>query len=110
MQRLLRAGVDLLPELAEYDLVEAVAGLRPGTPDNAPILGPLPGRPDVLAATGHHRHGIVLTPITADLIADLVLGGVPDPLLAPFRADRFGGAAAAVSGGPEPTMEGDLWS
>ena len=87
--RLLRAAVDLLPELAEYDLVEAVAGLRPGTPDNAPILGPLPGRPDVLAATGHHRHGIVLTPVTADLIADLITTGVADPLLAPFTPDRF---------------------
>ncbi|MFG1871425.1 glycine oxidase ThiO [Micromonospora arborensis] len=108
VQRLLRAGVDLLPELAEYDLVEAIAGLRPGTPDNAPILGPLPGRPDVLAATGHHRHGIVLTPITADLITDLVRTGVPDPLLAPFLPDRFVGAA--VGGGPEPTMEGDRWS
>lgn len=103
--RLLRAGVDLLPELAEYDLVEAVAGLRPGTPDNAPVLGPLPGRPDVLAATGHHRHGIVLTPVTADLIADLVLTGVPDPLLAPFGADRFAGAG----GGPDRTTEGDQW-
>ncbi|MGC5288320.1 glycine oxidase ThiO [Micromonospora sp. DT231] len=108
VQRLLRAGVDLLPELAEYDLVEAVAGLRPGTPDNAPILGPLPDRPDVLAATGHHRHGIVLTPVTADLIADLVCTGVPDPLLASFRPDRFAGAAAG--GGPGPTMKGDQWS
>ncbi|MGK5742835.1 glycine oxidase ThiO [Micromonospora sp. URMC 103] len=87
--RLLRAAVELVPELAEYDLVETTAGLRPGTPDNAPILGPLPGRPDVLAATGHHRHGIVLTPVTADLIADLVTTGVPDPLLEPFRPERF---------------------
>lgn len=125
VQRLLRAGVDLLPELAEYDLVEAVAGLRPGTPDNAPILGPLPDQPDVLAATGHHRHGIVLTPITADLITELVLDGVPDPLLAPFGPERFVGAGsadrtpAATGGGlgglrgrrgPEPTMEGDRWS
>ncbi|WP_371409674.1 glycine oxidase ThiO [Micromonospora zamorensis] len=115
VQRLLRAGVDLLPELAEYDLVEAVAGLRPGTPDNAPILGPLPDRPDVLAATGHHRHGIVLTPITADLITELVLDGVPDPLLAPFGPERFVGAGSAArttaaTGGPEPTMEGDRWS
>ncbi|MFF5181700.1 glycine oxidase ThiO [Micromonospora sp. NPDC000316] len=117
VQRLLRAGVDLLPDLAEYDLVEAVAGLRPGTPDNAPILGPLPGRPDVLAATGHHRHGIVLTPITADLIADLVTTGVPDPLLAPFGADRFGGVRVpsgavgrGVPGGSELTTEEDLWS
>ncbi|MFG3557325.1 glycine oxidase ThiO [Micromonospora sp. NPDC047557] len=118
--RLLRAGVDLLPELTEYDLVEAIAGLRPGTPDNAPILGPLPGRPDVLAATGHHRHGIVLTPITAEKIADLVTTGVPDPLLAPFRADRFavtsvetGDAARPGAGdvsGPGRTTEEDRWS
>lgn len=88
--RLLRAAVDLVPELAEYDLVETIAGLRPGTPDNAPILGPLPGRPDVLAATGHHRHGIVLTPVTADLITGLVTGeGTDDRLLTPFGADRF---------------------
>ncbi|WP_410815018.1 glycine oxidase ThiO [Micromonospora sp. 067-2] len=108
--RLLRAGVDLLPELAEYDLVEAVAGLRPGTPDNAPILGPLPGRPDVLAATGHHRHGIVLTPVTADLIANLVTTGVPDPLLAPFGPERFGGAGSAGVDGPGRTTEEDRWS
>ncbi|MGW4502950.1 FAD-dependent oxidoreductase, partial [Micromonospora sp. NPDC004336] len=94
--RLLRAAVDLLPELAEYDLVETLAGLRPGTPDNAPILGPLPGRPGVLAATGHHRHGIVLTPVTADLIADLVVTGTPDPLLAPFTPARFVPAAPDV--------------
>ncbi|MER7890336.1 glycine oxidase ThiO [Micromonospora sp. NPDC094482] len=108
--RLLRAAVELLPELAEYDLVETVAGLRPGTPDNAPILGPLPGRPDVLAATGHHRHGIVLTPVTADLIADLVSTGEPDPLLAPFRPDRFAVAGPAAVGGTDSTMKGDRWN
>ncbi|EEP71723.1 glycine oxidase thiO [Micromonospora sp. ATCC 39149] len=93
--RLLRAAVDLVPELAEYDLVEATAGLRPGTPDNAPILGPLPGRPGVLAATGHHRHGIVLTPVTADLVTELIVSGAADPLLAPFTPERF-----AASAGP----------
>ncbi|WSG07815.1 glycine oxidase ThiO [Micromonospora sp. NBC_01739] len=88
--RLLRAAIDLLPELAEYDLVETIAGLRPGTPDNAPILGPLPDRPQVLAATGHHRHGIVLTPVTADLITGLITGAEADEsMLSPFRADRF---------------------
>ncbi|SCG55338.1 glycine oxidase ThiO [Micromonospora coxensis] len=87
--RLLRAAVDLVPDLAEYDLVEASAGLRPGTPDNAPILGPLPGHPGVLVATGHHRHGIVLTPVTADLITELVVTGEADPLLAPFTPERF---------------------
>ncbi|MEU8188643.1 glycine oxidase ThiO [Micromonospora carbonacea] len=94
--RLLRAAVDLVPELAEYDLVEATAGLRPGTPDNRPVIGPLPGRPGVLAATGHHRHGIVLTPVTADLVTDLIVTGqagspAVDPLLAPFTPERFAG-------------------
>jgi glycine oxidase len=87
--RLLRAAIDLVPELAEYDLVETAAGLRPGTPDNAPIIGPLPGRPGLLVATGHHRHGIALTPVTADLICELVRTGVADPLLVPFAPDRF---------------------
>ncbi|WP_432955648.1 glycine oxidase ThiO [Micromonospora haikouensis] len=94
--RLLRAAVDLVPELAEYELVEATAGLRPGTPDNAPIIGPLPGRPGVLVATGHHRHGIVLTPVTADLVTELVVAeptasATADPLLAPCTPERFAG-------------------
>lgn len=102
--RLLRAAVDLVPELAEYELVEAAAGWRPGTPDNAPIIGALPGRPGVLVATGHHRHGIVLTPVTADLVADLVVTGVPDPLLAPFDAARFAGRPGPVRA-PSDTEE-----
>ncbi|MEV1288439.1 glycine oxidase ThiO [Micromonospora sp. NPDC049679] len=86
---LLRAAAALLPEIAEYELVEARAGLRPGTPDNAPVLGALPDRPGVIVAAGHYRHGIVLTPVTAELIADLVSTGVPDPALAPFGPGRF---------------------
>ncbi|MFY1578647.1 glycine oxidase ThiO [Verrucosispora sp. WMMD703] len=113
--RLLRAAVDLLPEIAEYDLVETLAGLRPGTPDNAPILGPLPGHPDVLVATGHHRHGIVLTPVTADLITDLVTGeGNSDTLLAPFRPDRFadppGVVGAPVAGAFPHSTEENSWN
>ncbi|PZF91438.1 glycine oxidase ThiO [Micromonospora deserti] len=111
--RLLRAAVDLLPELSEYDITETVAGLRPGTPDNAPILGPLPGRPGVLAATGHHRHGIVLTPVTADLIADLITTGVADPLLAPFTPGRFGprpDTRPPGPAGPQQTTEDDSWN
>jgi glycine oxidase len=92
---LLRAATDLVPEVGEYELAEACARHRPGTPDNAPVLGPLPGHPGVLVATGHYRHGIVLTPLTADLTADLVavqLGGGAPGLpagFAPFGAARF---------------------
>ncbi|SDY76546.1 glycine oxidase [Micromonospora pattaloongensis] len=93
---LLRAAADLIPEIAEYELVEARAALRPGTPDNAPALGRLPGRPGVVVATGHYRHGIVLTPVTAELIADLVATGAPDPALAPFAPERFGAREAVA--------------
>jgi glycine oxidase len=103
---LLRAATDLVPEIAEYELVEARSGLRPGTPDNAPLLGRMPGRPEVVVAAGHYRHGIVLTPVTADLIADLLATGVPDPALAPLSPGRFDvdvgaepGAGSGTDGG-----------
>jgi glycine oxidase len=69
---LLRAAITLVPELAEYELAEAVAGHRPGTPDNAPVIGRL--RDGVVVASGHHRHGILLAPVTADLVAGIVAG------------------------------------
>jgi glycine oxidase len=99
---LLRAAVDLIPELAEYDLVEARAGLRPGTPDNAPVIGELPDAPGgrrVVVATGHHRHGILLAPVTADLVTDLLVHGVADPALAPFTPDRFAATGPRLIGG-----------
>ncbi|MGW0436182.1 glycine oxidase ThiO [Micromonospora sp. NPDC003197] len=90
---LLRAATDLVPGIAEYELVEARVGWRPGTPDNAPILGPLPDRPAVVVATGHYRHGILLTPMTAELIAELLMTGVPARVLGPFLPGRFVAAA-----------------
>ncbi|MGW4466496.1 glycine oxidase ThiO [Micromonospora sp. NPDC004704] len=86
---LLRAAIDLVPELAEYELAETTAGHRPGTPDNAPVIGRLADRPDVIVATGHYRHGILLTPVTAQLVVDLLTSGVADPALEPFTPDRF---------------------
>jgi glycine oxidase len=85
---LLRDAIDLCPGLADLELVETSAGLRPGTPDNAPVVGPteIGG---LIIATGHFRHGILLAPITADAVADLVAGrAVPDEL-APFGPERF---------------------
>ena len=93
VRHLLDAAVELVPEVAEYELVEARAGLRPGTPDNAPIIGAL--SPGVFVATGHHRNGILLAPLTADAVADLVTASVGDTadLIAPFGPGRFGGTA-----------------
>lgn len=85
---LLRAAIDLVPTVAEYAIAEVSVGHRPGTPDNAPILGPL--RAGVIVATGHYRHGILLTPVTADAIAELVTTGTVPELVAPFTPARFG--------------------
>jgi glycine oxidase len=61
---------------------------RPATPDNAPLLGTAAG--GVIVAAGHHRNGVLLAPVTADLIADLVATGKSAALLEPFAPGRFG--------------------
>jgi glycine oxidase len=85
---LLRDARTVLPITDELELVEAIAGLRPATPDNAPIMG-LSGLDGLLWATGHYRNGVLLTPITAQLIADTVRTGVVPDLGKPFLASRF---------------------
>ncbi len=69
VHELLREAYRLLPEVAEMELVEAAAGLRPGTPDNLPLVGPS-GVEGLLWATGHYRNGILLAPLTANLLVD----------------------------------------
>ncbi len=65
VHELLREAYRLLPEVAEMELVEAAAGLRPGTPDNLPLVGPSPVE-GLLWATGHYRNGILLAPLAAN--------------------------------------------
>ena len=89
VHELLDAACRLLPVVTELELVEARAGLRPGTPDNAPIIGAAPGLDDVFVASGHYRNGILLTPVTADAVADLTVGVDRAPVTVPFTADRF---------------------
>jgi glycine oxidase len=84
---LLRAAIEVVPGIAELELAETGVGHRPGTPDNAPLLGRLDHR--VIVAAGHHRNGVLLAPVTADLIAGLVADGTEDPLLADFQPGRF---------------------
>lgn len=83
VHELLREAYRLLPDVAEMELVGTIAGLRPGTPDNLPIVGPgaLPG---LILATGHYRNGILLAPLTADRIADLLADKRPGALLSSF--------------------------
>jgi glycine oxidase len=89
--RLLEAAREVLPDVAELEFVEAAARLRPGTPDNAPLIGEHDG---VIWATGHHRNGVLLAPITAAAVAALVAGEDPPPAVAPFGAARFAGVVA----------------
>jgi glycine oxidase len=79
---LLREAYRLLPDVAEMELVGSLAGLRPGTPDNLPLIGP--GAIDGLVlATGHYRNGILLAPLTGVAIATLLAGGpLPDAVAA----------------------------
>jgi len=85
-----RAALRLMPALSGARILEAWAGLRPGTPDNLPILGAT-ATPGYFVAAGHFRDGILLTPVTAHLMAQVVTGVEPDHDIAAFSAARFAG-------------------
>jgi glycine oxidase len=85
---LLNEAMRLYPVLKEFPIDDTWWGYRPATPDEMPILGPSPYG-NLTLAMGHYRNGVLLTPITAQLIADWVLRQVADPLLGAFRWDRF---------------------
>ena len=89
VQQLHRAAVTLLPALKEAKVLEAWAGLRPGTPDNLPILGAT-STPGYYVATGHFRDGILLAPVTARVMANVMSGEETDYDLSPFAVERFG--------------------
>lgn len=86
VHQLLRDAQVLVPAVAELELIEVTARARPGTPDNAPLLGRLGA--GLLVATGFFRHGVLLTPIAAQICLEL-LDGRPDPRWSRFHPDRF---------------------
>jgi glycine oxidase len=92
---LVAAAIRLLPDLAQAEWVRAWAGLRPGTPDGWPILGPSPVEGLFLAA-GHFRNGILLAPATALLVADAVTRRASRDL-SPFGVDRFSARVPSTS-------------
>jgi glycine oxidase len=89
MLSLLESAWRALPGIEELPILESWVGFRPGSRDDAPILGRT-GVDNLILATGHHRNGILLAPITADTIAELALTGRTDPAIAGFGLDRFG--------------------
>jgi glycine oxidase len=84
---LLRDAGELVPGVLELEVEETIAGLRPGTPDNAPILGRSPSDPRVVWATGHYRNGVLLAPVTAELIAAELAGEPEEHAFGPQRFD-----------------------
>jgi glycine oxidase len=88
IQKLYQEALKLVPKLAEARILEAWAGLRPGTPDNLPILGAT-ATPGYFVATGHFRDGILLAPVTAWVMGQIVVGEPTGFDLHPFEAGRF---------------------
>jgi len=81
-----------IPGIEELPIEEMWVGFRPGSRDDAPMLGPSPVEGLVLA-TGHHRNGILLTPVTAETVSRFILQGEVDDAIRPFAIDRFATAA-----------------
>ena len=94
VHELLRDAHELVPGVSELEIEELCVGLRPGTPDNVPVIGP--GALEGLTwAAGHHRNGILLAPLTAELVVDVLAGSEPaGPLLAACSPARFAAALA----------------
>ncbi|CAL9599184.1 Hydrogen cyanide synthase subunit HcnC [Streptomyces sp. enrichment culture] len=106
---LLRDAHELVPGITELPLTETLAGLRPGSPDNAPLLGPT-ALAGLLLATGHFRNGVLLTPVTGDVMAHVLTTGELPEEARPFTPGRFGTTQAPVQApvqapAPAPTEQ-----
>lgn len=96
VHELLRDAYELLPGIAEMEVTEVTAGLRPGSPDNAPLLGPSTIE-RLSIATGHYRNGILLAPVTAASIARLLATGEVDDIIRPFSPQRFAASESVAT-------------
>ena len=98
---LLHDAMSVLPVTSELILAETCAGLRPGTPDNGPIVGAFgagSGHSGLLLATGHYRNGILMSPVTADAVVACLTGQPPAAEWAPFTPARFAAGTSAGEG------------
>lgn len=104
---LLDDAARVVPAVDELELTRTLVGLRPATPDNRPLIGPT-ALEGLLLATGHHRHGVLLTPVTADAIAAWLAGRDPEPVLAVADPQRPGlhAARAGARHGWGPAVPG----
>ena len=86
---ILRHALSISPVVKDLPIVDTWAGLRPRAADGLPVLGPCGEIDGLFYATGHYRNGILLAPLTAELISEAIVARVTSPLLAPFSPDRF---------------------
>lgn len=84
--------VPLAPALARAEWLEVRVGLRPLCADGLPVIGPAPGVEGTFVATGHGSAGLLLEPDTGEVVAEIMLGRLPEVDLTPFRPDRFAGS------------------
>jgi glycine oxidase len=89
LEALIQAGRRIGPGLMGQPVMRIWAGLRPGSPDGLPLVGPVDGLPGLLLAVGHHRNGILLGPMTGVLIKQWLLEHKPSPHLDLLRPERF---------------------
>jgi len=89
VRHLLAAACEVVPSIADAAVISARAGLRPGTPDALPVIGWSSVMPNVMYAAGHFRNGVLLCPLTAQLVADAILDGSIDPAFATTSPRRF---------------------
>ena len=81
----------ILPSLTEFEITDVRAAMRPGSPDNAAIVGPTP-LPGLSVATGHHRNGLLYLPVTTEIVSGAIAGEAPPSWAAPLDPARFGPA------------------
>jgi len=89
LRGLLEAASEILPGTSDAGFEGIRVGLRPGTADDLPVVGRSPSVPNVIYAVGHYRNGVLLSPLTARLVANLLLSGQSDPLLSTVAPERF---------------------
>jgi glycine/D-amino acid oxidase-like deaminating enzyme len=87
--RVRSAAAEIIPALASSAPASAWSGLRPATPDLLPIVGPDPESPRIIYATGHSRNGVLLAPLTADIVKNLVFEDVLNFDISEYRPGRF---------------------
>jgi len=92
---IIERATEILPAVADQAITETWSGLRPHAPDDLPILGADPRVDGLIYATGHYRNGILLAPITARAISELIIEGGSQVNLAPFNVARFANCQAS---------------